>query len=209
MPPKRRGRPSLTPASPKRPRAARGDAGVDEDFAALSEADRDRVLEKWRGLAGPAASVGAWRLQMLVAAIMHPKASEAAVRGGMARLRSWAGAGGLCAEALASTDPSTLEGLLEGVHWHRTKAQRIAGAAAVVAQRHGGYVPACREELLALPGVGPRLANVLAWVLDAAAPAALDAEEALDAAPPPTPPAGEPMAACAAWGAAGPTAAPA
>jgi endonuclease-3 len=45
--------------------------------------------------------------------------------------------------------------------FYRTKARTLRRVAALVNERHGGLVPATMEELLALPGVGRKTANLV------------------------------------------------
>nr|QDO16223.1 endonuclease III-like protein 1 [Lingulodinium polyedra] len=158
-------------AGPRRPRAPQcsgRDAGQ-EVAAAVPEEDREQTARKWRALAGPAPSPGALRLQLLVAAIIHPKASEAVVGACMAKLRAWAD-GGLSAERLAAAGPQNLERLWDGLHWHKVKAGRVVAAASALEARWGGQVPTRREELITLPGIGPKLADLLAFVIETLAP---------------------------------------
>lgn len=167
--PKRRGKAAAAPTtSAKRPGADKRKAAAEEeeeDFESLPEEERHGVLRKWRRLAGKSAAVEARRLQILVAAIIHPKASESCVERAIARLSDWAGPEGLHADRLAATRAERLEELLEGVHWARIKAQRVSAAAAAVVEDHGGKVPSERSKLLTLPGVGPRLSRLLCFVL--------------------------------------------
>jgi endonuclease-3 len=126
------------------------------------------TVQKWRALAGVEGETRAnsedVRLQLLVAAIIHPKTGESVVMSSMARLRSWGGKAGLSATALAQASPETLEQILEGVHWHKAKAGRISAAATALVQRFRGRVPTHREELLSVPGIGPTGAGLLAYV---------------------------------------------
>lgn len=139
-----------------------------EDFDALSEQDRQRIVEKWRRLAGPAGSPGALRFQMLVAAIVHPKANETVVRGAMARLRSLIDArdGASGAAVLASCPKEALEEAMKGVHWHKVKATRLVAASAKLLERWAGRVPTTSQELLTVPGIGPKLARLLTFLFE-------------------------------------------
>jgi len=88
----------------RKPKKLRAKFGTSDLGATMPAEDRLRILEKWQDLAGPAADPEALRFQLLVAAILHPKASETAVRGCMLRLHDWAsngsgdtlGADGVC-----------------------------------------------------------------------------------------------------------------
>jgi endonuclease-3 len=65
--------------------------------------------------------------------------------------------------------PATLAALREAViarlifpaGFYRTKARHLRAAARLLVQRHGGRVPQSMEDLLALPGVGRKTANLV------------------------------------------------
>jgi len=63
------------------------------------------------------------------------------------------------ATRLARADPRELERLIRPVGFYRTKARTIRACAREVLARHAGTVPGSFEELVALPGVGPKTAN--------------------------------------------------
>lgn len=55
----------------------------------------------------------------------------------------------------------TLEREIHSTGFFRAKAKSINGMARALAERHGGEVPRTLEELVALPGVGRKTANVV------------------------------------------------
>jgi len=61
----------------------------------------------------------------------------------------------------AAADPSVLEGEIRSTGFFRNKAANIIAAAGQIVARHGGVVPRALEELIALPGVGRKTANVI------------------------------------------------
>jgi len=65
------------------------------------------------------------------------------------------------AAATAGADREELEGLIATVGLFRSKARNLLAAAALVVERHGGEVPGTMEELVALPGVARKTANVV------------------------------------------------
>jgi endonuclease-3 len=65
------------------------------------------------------------------------------------------------ASAYASADPPTLETAIRSTGFFRAKARAILGMARALVERHGGEVPATRDALVALPGVGLKTANVV------------------------------------------------
>lgn len=65
------------------------------------------------------------------------------------------------AAAYAAADRQELEGLIASTGLFRSKAASIQGLAQAICERHGGDVPRTMEELIALPGVGRKTANVV------------------------------------------------
>lgn len=65
------------------------------------------------------------------------------------------------AAAYAASDREELESLIQTIGLYRSKAAHIQGLARALCERHGGEVPATLEELVALPGVGRKTANVV------------------------------------------------
>lgn len=64
-------------------------------------------------------------------------------------------------EALAGADTAEVEALIHATGFFRQKAKSVIGMAAALVERHGGEVPHAIEELVALPGVGRKTANVV------------------------------------------------
>jgi endonuclease-3 len=65
------------------------------------------------------------------------------------------------AVAFATADPRELEKLIQSTGFFRNKARNIIGCCRELVERHGGRVPATMEELVPLPGVGRKTANVI------------------------------------------------
>jgi endonuclease III len=63
------------------------------------------------------------------------------------------------AKELAAASPRNVERLIYGTGYYRTKARHIRATAKAILDRFEGKVPADRELLLSLPGVGPKTAN--------------------------------------------------
>lgn len=64
-------------------------------------------------------------------------------------------------EALAEADPDEVDRLIGGVNFHEGKSRWLVALAAMLRDRYGGQVPRTREELVMLPGVGRKSANVI------------------------------------------------
>jgi endonuclease-3 len=60
---------------------------------------------------------------------------------------------------LATAPIHEVERLIHGTGFYRAKARHIQRTAQAILERFGGHVPADRERLLELPGVGPKTAN--------------------------------------------------
>ena len=65
------------------------------------------------------------------------------------------------AQALADADPARIEELIRSAGFFRAKTKSIMGMASALVERHGGEVPKLMEELVRLPGVGRKTANVV------------------------------------------------
>ncbi len=63
--------------------------------------------------------------------------------------------------AMAEADQSELEDLIHSTGFFRAKAKNIRGAAAAIVRDHGGEVPRTLDELVKLPGIGRKSANVV------------------------------------------------
>jgi len=62
---------------------------------------------------------------------------------------------------LAAADPEELEALIRPTGFFRSKARSLRGMAAALEERFGGSVPERMEDLVTLPGVGRKTANVV------------------------------------------------
>jgi endonuclease-3 len=64
-------------------------------------------------------------------------------------------------EALAGADPSELEEVIHPTGFFRQKTRSLIGMAAALVERYDGVVPGPIEDLVTLPGVGRKTANVV------------------------------------------------
>merc|ERR1712032_1721352 len=67
-------------------------------------------------------------------------------------------------QRLASIPFEELVPCLQGLHWHKVKAQRLVAACKMIVNRFDGRVPVDEALLRTLPGIGPKLAHVLGFV---------------------------------------------
>ncbi len=61
----------------------------------------------------------------------------------------------------ARADPATFEREIHSTGFYKAKAKSILGMTRALEERHGGEVPRTLEELVKLPGVGRKTANVV------------------------------------------------
>ena len=65
------------------------------------------------------------------------------------------------AAALAAADRSDVEEIIRSTGFFRAKTDSIMGLSAALVERHGGVVPGRLDDLVKLPGVGRKTANVV------------------------------------------------
>jgi len=96
-------------------------------------------------------------LELLVATILSAQSTDARVNmvtpALFAKYRT--------AQDYAAADPSVLEREIHSTGFFRNKTKSIIGMAQALVERHGGKVPDTMEELVQLPGVGRKTANVV------------------------------------------------
>ena len=96
-------------------------------------------------------------LELLVATILSAQCTDErvnAVTAGLFRkYRTW--------EDYASAPAEELEREIRPTGFFRNKAKAIRGACRLIGERHGGRVPSTMGELLGLPGVARKTANVV------------------------------------------------
>lgn len=96
-------------------------------------------------------------LQLLIATILSAQCTDARVNlvtpALFARYQS--------VTDFANADPAELEGLIASTGFFRNKAKNIIACCRAILDRHGGEVPRTLDELVQLPGVGRKTANVI------------------------------------------------
>ena len=68
------------------------------------------------------------------------------------------------AQALAAAEPLEVEPFVATLGFFRMKSKSLVGLARALVERHGGQVPKTLDELVKLPGVGRKTANVVLGV---------------------------------------------
>jgi endonuclease-3 len=96
-------------------------------------------------------------LQLLVATILSAQCTDARVNAVTPALF----ARYPDATAFADANPAELEALIQTTGFFRNKARHLIDCCRQLVANHGGQVPATMEELVPLPGVGRKTANVV------------------------------------------------
>lgn len=65
------------------------------------------------------------------------------------------------AKALSAAEPETLEGMIKSTGFFRNKTKSLLGMSSAVMEKHRGDVPSSMDDLVRLPGVGRKTANVV------------------------------------------------
>ena len=93
------------------------------------------------------------RAQVLMAAMLSSQTRDEVTHAAMLRLR----AHGCTPAHLLATDVEVLKQLLKPVSFYARKAEYIQNTSTILLAQYGGDIPSTLKELLALPGVGPKL----------------------------------------------------
>ena len=65
------------------------------------------------------------------------------------------------AEKMSAAKPEELEGMIKSTGFFRNKTKSLLGMSGRVMEKHGGEIPRSMDELVKLPGVGRKTANVV------------------------------------------------
>jgi endonuclease-3 len=98
--------------------------------------------------------------ETLVSTILSLRTKDAVTEQASNRLLSRAST----PEAIASLPPRELERLIYPVGFYRTKARNLVDTCRILIDKHEGKVPRKLDELLELPGVGRKTANLVVTV---------------------------------------------
>ncbi len=120
---------------------------VDEFFGRL--ADRDPAPKTELAHTSP--------FTLLAAVMLSAQATDASVNKATPALFAIADRPG----KMAALGPAGILPYIKTIGLYRTKAKNLAALSQMLVDRHGGEVPADRELLQALPGVGRKTANVV------------------------------------------------
>ncbi|XP_020862502.1 endonuclease III-like protein 1 [Phascolarctos cinereus] len=102
------------------------------------------------------------RYQVLLSLMLSSQTKDQVTAAAMRRLRDR----GLTLDSILEMDDSTLGELIYPVGFWRSKVKYIKQTSKILKQQYGGDIPATVAELVALPGVGPKMAHLamaIAW----------------------------------------------
>lgn len=78
------------------------------------------------------------------------------------------------AEVMAEASPEVIFEYIKSISYPNNKAKHLVGLSRMLMEKHGGAVPDTLEQLIALPGVGRKTANVIQAVVWGKAAMAVD-----------------------------------
>ncbi|OWK50188.1 endonuclease III-like protein 1 isoform X1 [Lonchura striata] len=102
------------------------------------------------------------RYQVLLALMLSSQTKDQVTSAAMLRLRRR----GLSVDSVLQMDDETLGQIIYPVGFWRNKVKYIKQTTAILKQKYGGDIPSTVEELVQLPGVGPKMAHLamhIAW----------------------------------------------
>ncbi|KAK2197475.1 bifunctional HhH-GPD domain/Endonuclease III-like [Babesia duncani] len=98
-----------------------------------------------------------YQYQTLVACMLSSQTKDEVTAGAMEKLKKR----GLNLECISQMSQEELDSLISKVGFHNTKAKHIKQATEMIKSKFGGKVPQTLQELVTLPGVGPKMANLV------------------------------------------------
>ncbi|KAH8582392.1 endonuclease III [Cryptosporidium sp. chipmunk genotype I] len=98
-----------------------------------------------------------WRFHVLVAAFLSSQTKDEVTAACMNRLID----NGLSPEFINNQSVESLRDMLYGVGFYNTKAKNLKEISRIIIQNYSGKVPDKYEQLVMLPGIGPKMANLI------------------------------------------------
>ncbi|NWW45253.1 NTH protein, partial [Pedionomus torquatus] len=102
------------------------------------------------------------RYQVLLSLMLSSQTKDQVTSAAMLRLRQH----GLTVDSILQMDDATLGQIIYPVGFWRNKVKYIKQTTAILKEKYGGDIPRTVEELVQLPGVGPKMAHLamnIAW----------------------------------------------
>lgn len=104
-----------------------------------------------------------FRFQLLVSLMLSSQTKDEVTHAAVAAMHHHF-EGGLSLEAILGASEKEIDGLICKVGFHNRKAGYLKKAADMLATNYGGDIPKLIEEIVALPGVGPKMGYLLLQV---------------------------------------------
>jgi endonuclease-3 len=125
----------------------------------MNPAKRREIFERLRAAAPHPKTELVYRtpFELLVSVVLSAQATDKSVNLATAKLFAVANT----PQALARLGEEKLSEYIKTIGLFRTKAKNVVGLSRLLLEKHGGEVPADREALEQLPGVGRKTANVV------------------------------------------------
>jgi endonuclease-3 len=119
--------------------------------------DADLILGKIEKMVDPHIAIWDDAFRILITGIMSTRTKDEVTDRASLRL--------FCkfpsVKALAGASPSVVRDLIKPVGFYRTKAVDLVETSNIILKKHRGRVPDRMEDLLELPGVGRKVANIV------------------------------------------------
>jgi endonuclease III len=129
----------------------------------LPISEKNKIVMKWFSFIDSTTNdIEDRRFQVLVAARLHARCQEAAVRKAMQNLNERINP--LTVNTVAVMDPLIISDCISNLQYHNTKAKQIVQASKEVLSQYNGIVPEEERELRMLTGIGPVFADLLSHV---------------------------------------------
>ncbi|KAI3949736.1 hypothetical protein MKX01_040953 [Papaver californicum] len=106
------------------------------------------------------------RFAVLVSSLLSSQTKDAVNRGNPRVVQRLLQNGLLAADTIDNAEESVIKDLIYPVGFYTRKASNLKKVAKICLQKYGGDIPSSLEELLALPGIGPKMAHLVmnvAW----------------------------------------------
>ena len=119
--------------------------------------DANIVLEKIEGMVEPHIAIWDDAFKILITGILSTRTKDEVTDRASLRL--------FCRfptpEKLSKSSPSAVEKLIKPVGFYKHKSHDVVETSKIIVMKYGGKVPDKMEELLELPGVGRKVANIV------------------------------------------------
>lgn len=121
--------------------------------------DRSAPVDTEGGEALPEKHLGpkVYRFQVLTALMLSSQTKDAVVGETIRALQKH----GLTVENINNTDHTTLNRLIGKVGFHNNKTKFIKQVAEIIISQYNGDIPQTAEEMMKLPGIGPKMAYII------------------------------------------------